>query len=181
MRLIVLLLVAASCTPATRGWSQTVIAGLHFSDERTTAIVAIEIAAVAHEELDARPAPAQAIDGLPMIEIDDRWPHRHLGAQVTGGTGIALDRGGASSITTVGVDYLPFVYDTQSVVGMGGQFLYSAGARDGIAGVTRLWFAVPVTSSTTAPLLAGLMLRGQFGPDGNNGGGPVLVLTRSQL
>lgn len=184
---MIVALVVAACRPGTRGWSTTLTAGVQISAEHTTAVVALEVAAAAHEELSPRPPPRgpRSPDDVSLQEWDDhepRWPHRHLGIQATAGTGIMLDGGGATSLVMAGVDYLPFLSDTHGVVGFGGQIAYAAGSRTGVVVVApRLWFTLPIGELASAPLLLGLMLRGQFGPDGEGGAGPSLVLTRSRL
>jgi hypothetical protein len=171
--IVPLALLVVGCTP---GVMQTVTLGAAFNEKHNGIVLAVEISPLLHEhfqDLHREPSPS--------YPPDLHGPHRYLGVAATAAVGTELKRHeGASGYVAVGLDYLPFLYEHGGMVGWGGQYARSTGVVDGSFGIMNLWFAGPVGSLAGAPVVMGLMLRVQWGSDGESGG-PQLVMSRVSL
>jgi hypothetical protein len=166
------LLLALAVVPAcVRSFSETVMVGPTFADHGHTAVViVVEAAAITHEEF----RPPHSEDG------EDHGPTRYLGFAGAAGGGLLLgNKLGASAFASAGLDYIPFLYDSGTMVGFGGHVAAAVGAHEGIyAAAPRLWFAIPFATLAGKPLTGGLMLRCQIGLPDADGCGPLVVLAR---
>ena len=175
MRLCIAVL--AGCV---HGTTEMVTVGPTFGDH-TGLVVALELAPTFHE---AFPKPS-----ADPLMIDHHGPRNSLGIMPVASVGADwfprnhTADGGVTGFAAIGADYLPFLFENGTAVGLGGQVAFGVGASSGVYEVApRLWFAAPVGTLGGAPFTVGLMLRGHFGSgDGTSGAGPSLVLRRADL
>ena len=159
---------------------QTITLGPTIGDRVSGVVLALEVSPLVHERFE--PPVTRRDLGFP-VEPDRRGPSRYVGLAATVGVGSEWHPAiGFTAYAAVGIDFLPYLFESGLVVGFGGQIAYATGAVSGLHAIApRLWCAFPVGTVAGAPALLGLMLRGQFGLDGANGAGPSIVLSRISL